>query len=82
MYKSNKFVIVHPYLDNANEHIIFDDDTRTTFDKDKCSQLGLATIAFFEWDSIDARLKRLNESPYRLTDEEVVEMIRTISTYK
>lgn len=81
-YKNNDFVIVHPYLDNVDEHIVFDDETRTTFDKDKCSKLGLATIAFFEWDAIDARLKRLNESPYRLTDKEVIEMIRTISTYK
>ncbi len=81
-YKDNEFLIVHPYLDNADKHIVFADKTRTTFDKEKCSELGLATIAFFEWDAIDARLKRLNESPYRLIDEEVVDMIRTISTYK
>ena len=81
-YTDNEFAIVHPYLDNADEHIVFDDDTRTIFDKDKCSEKGMATIEFFQWDAIDARLKRLNESPYRLTDEEVVEMIRTISTYK
>lgn len=81
-YRNNDFTIVHPYLDNTDEHIVFDDDTRTTFDKDKCSEKGLATIDFFQWDAIDARLKRLNESPYRLTDEEVIEMIRTISTYK
>ena len=61
---------------------MFDDDTRTTFDKDRCSKKGLATIEFFQWDAIDARLKRLNESPYGLIDEEVIEMIRTISTYK
>ncbi len=81
-YTANEFAIVHPYLDNADEHIVFDDETRTTFDKDKCTEKGLETIEFFQWDAIDARLKRLNESPYRLTDEEVIEMIRTISTYK
>lgn len=81
-YRSNEFKIVHPYLDDTDKHIIFNDETRTTFDKDKCSKLGLATIEFFQWDAIDARLKRLTESPYILTDDEVVEMIRTISTYK
>lgn len=81
-YQSNDFVIVHPYLDNPDEHIAFCDETRTTFDKDKCSKKGLATIEFFHWDEIDARLKRLTESPYQLTDDELVEMIRVISTYK
>ncbi len=81
-YIDNEFTIVHPYLDNTDEHIVFDDDTRTTFDKERCSEKGIATIDFFQWDAIDARLKRLKESPYRLTDEEVIELIRTISTYK
>ena len=82
-YAQNSFLIVHPYLcANPDEEIVFTDETKTTFDKAACTQLGLDTIEFFHWDDEDARLARLREAPLREVRLDIAKLVREISTYK
>lgn len=82
-YASNMFTIVHPYLcPNPDKEIVFTDDTRTTFDRAKCSKLGLATIDFFQWDNEDARLTRLKEAAIRNLPFNKAKLLMEITTYK
>lgn len=81
-YSSNTFKIVHPRLDNPNAHIIFQDADRTIFDKVHCSQLGLDTIDFFEWDNLDAYLVRVQTTAVRNLPNNIRQLISEISTYK
>lgn len=50
VYEKNKFLVVHPYLHNPDEHIVFLDDERVIFDESKCTSLGLNTISVFKWN--------------------------------
>lgn len=82
-YEKNRFKIVHPYLsNNPDTELPFTDNTRTTFDKKRCTQLGLETIAFFEWDNDDARFARLREACLRNVPLPIAQLIIEISTYK
>lgn len=81
-YTSNSFKIVHPRLDNPDTHICFQDDERTMFDKARCSQLGLATIAFFKWDNLDAALARIQTAAIRKLPINIRQLISEITTYK
>lgn len=81
-YASNTFKIVHPRLDNPNDHICFQDNQRTIFDKDHCTQLGLDTIEFFQWDNLDACLVRVQTAAVRDFPNVIKKLIAEISTYK
>lgn len=61
VYNLNQFKIVHPYIDQPDQHIVFKDAERTVFDKARCSPKGLATIEFFHWDDDDAIFARQRE---------------------
>jgi len=82
IYASNTFKIVHPRLDNPNDHICFQDNQRTIFDKDHCTQLGLDTIEFFQWDNLDACLVRVQTAAVRNLPIEIKKLVAEISTYK
>lgn len=81
-YASNTFKIVHPRLDNPNDHICFQDNQRTIFDKDHCTQLGLDTIEFFQWDNLDAYFVRVQTAAVRNLPIDIKKLIAEISTYK
>ena len=83
VYNKNTFSIVHPYLDNTDNEIVFlDPDTRMVFDLDKCSEKGKLTISFFHWDEKDAILCRKREAATRDVEIDIVEDVLRISTYK
>lgn len=81
-YKSNQFKIVHPYFDNPDDHIKFQDEDRIYFDKARCSRKGLDTIDFFEWDSYSSLLTRTKVALTRHLNVEKTRLILEISTYK
>lgn len=81
-YTSNSFKIVHPRLDNPNNHIHFHDVDRIIFDKANCSNLGLATIEFFQWDNLEAALARTQAAVVRNLPKNIRQLIAEISTYK
>lgn len=81
-YEDNDFSIVHPLLDNPEDHIKYKDEDRIYFDLDACSQKGLDTITFFEWNSYSARLDRAYVAASRHIPLDLNQLIKDISTYK
>lgn len=81
-YRKNSFRIVHPYLDNPNEHIFFTDESRIVFDKTRCTQKGLDTITFFKWDSCNAIQQRTINEMSRTLPTDINALISEISTYR
>ena len=60
-YEKNEFTIVHPYLDDPEEHIKFTNEDKVIIDEGGCSELGKATIAFFHLNDYPAYCKRANQ---------------------
>lgn len=81
-YRKNVFKIVHPYIDDTDKEIVFTDETRTVFDKSKCTKRGLDTIDFFHWDDMDAVLNRAKEAQFRNEPEDMKKYVMLISTYR
>ena len=81
-YLDNHFLIVHPYFDNPDEHIKYTDTTKTVFDKKRCSQKGLNTISFFQWEGPSAIRTRSEIYNTRNISFDVLSLIYDISTYK
>ena len=57
-YEKNKFLIVHPYFDNPDEHIKFINDDRVVIDEARSTELGKATITFFHLNDYPAYCMR------------------------
>lgn len=81
-YSANKFAIVHPRLNDPNQHIVFKDAARTIFDKGRCSKLGLDTIEFFHWDTQNAYCNRVGAAAKRNLPYDINKQIAEIVTYK
>ena len=82
-YTDNSFTIVHPYIDDTDNEIVFlDPDTRIVFDLEHCTEKGKATISFFHWDEKDAILSRKREAATRDAAMDEIEDVLRISTYK
>lgn len=82
IYSLNRFKIVHPVLDEPDEHIVFKDKDRIFFDVNNCSQLGKDTIEFFKWEEINATEKRTMSAFIRKQPSDIVKLVEEISTYK
>lgn len=82
VYHDNEFCIVHPRLDNPDEHIIFQDEQRTIFELPRCSEKGRATIEFFRWNNINAYRARVAAAATRGLVLDQLKLIYEISTYK
>ena len=81
-YKRNIFTIVHPYLDNPDEHIQYEDDEKTIFDLKACSQKGIETIKIFHWNESWAYKQRVINAMTRDLPTDVMQLVMEISTYK
>lgn len=84
VYCMNTFLIVHPRLDNPNEHIAFIDSERIVFDWNNCSRKGQFTINFFHWNEVNAVVSRVTLSRMRnyTPNIDIALMIEEISIYK
>lgn len=82
IYSLNRFKIVHPILDEPDEHIVFKDEDRIIFDLNNCSQLGKDTIKFFKLEEINATEKRAMSAFMRKQPSDMVKLVEEISTYK
>ena len=81
-YKDNRFLIVHPYLDNPDDHIKYQDEDKTLFDLDNCTNKGKWTIDLFKWDNPCEFNHRVMVARSRdLPALELKELLQ-ISTYK
>lgn len=82
-YRNNSFLIVHPYLENPEDHIFYQDKERRIFDMDRCTELGKRTISFFGWDTSTAYENRVDVSNQRdYTDDQIETMIQEILNYR
>ena len=81
-YSNNTFSIVHPYFDDPDDHLKYADDDKIIFDKNKCSEEGLATIKMFHWEEPWAIAQRLINAKTRDLLPEELENIANIITYK
>ncbi len=81
-YRNNSFAIVHPRLDNPDEHIVFIDSDRTVFDLNNCTTRGKFTIKFFDWDNLNAYRARVATAKIRPLPFDIEKMVNEISTYK
>ena len=57
-YEKNEFTIVHPYLDDPEEHIKFTNEDKVIIDEGGSSELGKATIAFFSSKRLSCLLQK------------------------
>lgn len=82
LYSNNSFCIVHPRLDNPDEHIKYQDSDRTLLDISRCSDKGRNTIALFHWDELSAFYTRAaNAIIRRNLSVDLTALIIEISTY-
>lgn len=81
-YQSNRFKIVHPYFDNPDDHIQYEDDEKTIFDLNACSQKGVETINMFHWNEGWAYYQRVRNARSKDLPMDVAQLVREISTYK
>lgn len=81
-YVDNNFTIVHPYINNPDDHLSYVDPDRIVFDKEHCTQLGIDTIAFFNWEETSAIVSRRINALVRDLPLEIVQLVDEISTYK
>ena len=82
VYINNTFKIAHPRINTQDSEIRFTDNSRTTFDKKNCTQLGKDTIDFFHWDDPDAIMTRLLNSNRANFSVDVINYAVLVSTYK
>lgn len=81
-YPLNAFIIVHPFLDEPDQHIFFQDSERTILDMPRCTKQGKATIEMFDWDNLTAQQDRVNIVNSRILPETVAQRIADIAIYK
>lgn len=85
-YNECSFSIVHPFIHNPNEEIVFSDPDRIYFDLMNCSQLGIDTINFFGWNDLlytTIRSKILvNERSNPLSTQDERQLIQAAISYK
>jgi uncharacterized protein (TIGR02646 family) len=60
-YEKNKFLIVHPYFDDPDDHIKFINEDKVIIDEVGSTALGRDTIAFFHLNDYPAYCKRANQ---------------------
>lgn len=82
VYGMNVFKILHPYLHNPKEHIVYESDY--VIDRTKSTEMGVATVDFFEWDKHPQSFM-IKRYMYLLTKDlgiNIEQLIDEISTYK
>lgn len=82
IYSSNNFKIVHPFLDDPDNHIFYQDSQRTILDMSKCTKKGKETIKMFEWNNLTAQQDRVNIVNSVILPETVAQRIADIATYR
>jgi hypothetical protein len=85
-YSDSLFFIVHPYLNDIEEHIVFGID-EVSFDYDTCSIFGLNSIELFELYTDEAHIQRRNDLTIKnqmgeIEDDELIILIEKIASYK
>lgn len=85
-YSDSLFFIVHPYLNNVEEHISCGIDG-VSFDYDTCSIFGLNSIELFELYTDEAHIQRRNDLTIRnqmgeIADADLIDLIEKIASYK
>lgn len=84
-YKECEFFIVHPFLDNPEEHIVYKDEECIMYDLNMCSPKGIYTISkIFNWHENWAVEKRYYLSLIKKAGLpiNIEQKILEISTYK
>ena len=81
-YRDNHFLMVHPYLDTPENHIVFKDDQKIELDYARCSPQGKWTVDLFDWDTPWEQNNRLAIAQTRGFDKATLKEIYAISTYK
>lgn len=83
-YKDCTFKMVHPYLDNVEEHFVLLSGGDVIYDFEKCTDKGRFTIKMlnmnsYEWVCMYARIQEDKTKPLEIDMER---LILEISTYK
>lgn len=81
VYEMNVFLVVHPYLHNPDDHIIYTDERRVIFKESACTPLGLNTISVFKWNEKDAIKDRAEAYISRKYAKEVQDLVIEASLY-
>lgn len=85
-YSRNKFCMVHPIIDNVDEHIAFRNADRTILDIPNCSIEGLTSIQIFELHTLEMLDERINQHLINthnpLTDDSLTKLVNECATYK
>ena len=81
-YAANRFIIVHPYFDNPDDHFKYMDADRTMYDTTHCSDEALETIKMMHWDETWAFSQRVRNAMTRDIPIDVLQLVGEIATYR
>lgn len=81
VYEMNTFLVVHPYLHNPDDNIVFTDERRVIFKKNACTSLGLNTISLFKWDEKDAIKDRAEAYYSRQHSKDIQDLVNEALLY-
>lgn len=85
-YSQMRFSIVHPLLDDVDQHIFYSDPDNTILDTARCTVEGKASIRLFELASYEMMMFRMRTLKFQrenpLTDDELKQLVIDCATYK
>lgn len=82
-YEQNKFKIVHPYFNDPDVHIKYTNEDRVIVDRKRSTNLGKATIDFFEMDKYPATCKRaMRFGDFKKYPIDFIRLAKECSAYK
>lgn len=81
-YADNRFIIVHPYFDNPNDHFKYIDSDKTMYDTIHCSAEAQETIKMMHWDETWAYNQRVRNVRAKDIPTNVLDLVGEISTYR
>lgn len=85
-YSQCTFKILHPYLDNVDENIVYQDADKVYFDYRNCTPIGLQTIIFFKFHKKEMTYFRSKILVFQrknpIASDEIKQLIAETSAYK
>ena len=82
-YKKNQFAIVHPYFDDPNKEIVYNDSDHLELNANASSAIGKETIRILQLNSTSAVLKRYQITRRAVpTEQQLAQLYKELEEYK
>ncbi|MBW4361054.1 hypothetical protein [Flavobacterium taihuense] len=85
-YSKNIFSIVHPIIEDVDQHIFYTNNDRTILDIKRCTIEGLTSIEIFRLHTFEMQMQRINQhiidTINPLTNDELIRLVNECATYQ